>query len=168
MPRRPPPPFPDLQALLGDARRVAVVGAGSDLRGDDVAGVLVARRLAAWAAREGVRELAAFAAGAAPENFTGEIARHRPDLVVVVDAAHLGLEPGAVAVVDASKVAGVAFSTHMLPLPIFLDYLARTTGCRTLVLGIEIVQKDVLGPVSPPVERAVRRLAAAFRRRFAR
>jgi hydrogenase 3 maturation protease len=140
---------------------------GSDLRGDDVAGVLVARRLASCAARTGSDRVAAYAGGAAPENFTGEIVRFRPDLVVLVDAAHLGLEPGAVEVIDAERVGGLSFSTHMLPVPIFLDYLHKTIGCRSLVIGIDIVQKDVLAPVSRPVGAAVRRLVAAFRRALA-
>jgi hydrogenase 3 maturation protease len=147
---------------------VAVVGVGSDLRGDDVAGVLVARRLRAWAARTGTDRLAAFVGGAAPENFTGEIARFAPDLVALVDAAHLGRTPGAVELIPPDRVGGLAFSTHMLPAPIFLDYLRKTLGCRTIVLGIDLVQKDVLGPVSPPVERAVRRLVRAFQRALAR
>jgi hydrogenase 3 maturation protease len=143
---------------------VAVVGVGSDLRGDDVAGVLVARRLAAWAARTRSERVLALEGGAAPENFTGEIVRFEPDLVVLVDAAHLGREPGAVEVIAPERVGGLSFSTHMLPVPIFLDYLLRTIGCRTLVIGIDIVQKEVLAPVSPPVTRAVRRLVAAFQR----
>jgi hydrogenase 3 maturation protease len=127
-----------------------------------VAGALVARRLAAWARRTGSERLAAFVGGAAPENFTGEILRHRPDLLVLVDAAHLGNAPGAVEVIAPEAVGGLAFSTHMLPVPIFLDYVRGRCGCRTLVLGIDVVQKDVLAPVSPPVERAVRRLVRAF------
>ncbi len=150
--------------MLAGAARVAVIGVGSDLRGDDVAGVLVARRLAAWARRTGCDRLGAFMGGAAPENFTGEIVRFRPDLLVLVDAAHLGREPGAVEVIRPESVGGLAFSTHMLPVPIFLDYVRATCGCRTVVLGIDIVQKDVLAPISPPVERAVRRLVRGFQK----
>ena len=138
---------------------------GSELRGDDVAGVLVARRLAAWCARTGCERLAAFAAGAAPENFSGEILRFAPDCVVVVDAAHLpGREPGAVELIPRDAVEGVSFSTHMLPLPIFLDYLEKRGGCRSLVVGIQVEQKDVLARPSPAVSRAVRRLAGELRR----
>ena len=143
---------------------MAVVGVGSDLRGDDAAGVRVASRLAAWAARSGSTRLASFVGGAAPENFTGEIARHRPDCVVLVDAAHLGLEPGEVGLIAPEQVRGLAFSTHMLPVPILLDYLRATTGCRTVVVGIQVGQKDVLAPLTPAVARGVRRLVSALQR----
>jgi len=151
-----------LRGALAGARRVAVVGVGSDLRGDDAAGLRVAGRLAAWAARTGTRRLAAFVGGAAPENFTGEILRFAPDLVVLVDAAHLGRAPGELGLVAPEDVRGLAFSTHMLPVPILLDYLTASCGCRTLVVGIQVGRKDVLAPLTPAVARGVRRLAAAL------
>lgn len=125
--------------------------------------MLVARRLASWAARSGCDRLLAIAGGAAPENFTGEIVRFRPDLVVLVDAAHLGVGPGAVEAIPPERIGGLSFSTHMLPAPIFLDYLVKMTGCRTVVIGIDIAGKEVLAKVSRPVERAVRRIVAGVR-----
>jgi hydrogenase 3 maturation protease len=140
-----------------------VLGVGSELRGDDVAGVLVARRLAAWCARTGAARLAAFDGGAAPENLTGELARFAPDAVVLVDAAHLGRPPGTVELVPAERIGGLTFSTHMLPATIVLDYVRSTTGARTFVLGIQLGQKDVMAKPSPAVLSAVRRVVAAFR-----
>ena len=141
-----------------------MVGVGSSLRGDDAAGLRVATRLSAWAARTGTDRLAAFAGGAAPENLTGEISRYRPDCVVLVDAAHLGRAPGEVALVAPERVGGLACSTHRLPLPILLDYLRATTGCRTVVVGIQLGHEDVLAPLTPAVARGVRRLVAALQR----
>lgn len=145
-----------------------MLGVGSDLRGDDVAGVLVARRLAAWLAsarrprlRRG-RALAAFDGGAAPENVTGEIRRFAPDLLVLVDAAFLDRPVGAVEVVAPDRIGGLTFSTHMLPASFVLDYLSAATGCRALVLGIQIAQKDVLTAPVPAVRTAVGRLVKAF------
>ena len=143
-----------------------MLGVGSDLRGDDVAGVLVARRLARWAAgrprlRRG-KALAAFDGGAAPENLTGEIRRFAPDLLVLVDAAFLEVPVGTIEVVTPDRIGGLTFSTHMLPASFVLDYLTAVTGCRALVLGIQIAQKDVLARPVPAVEAAVRRLVKVF------
>ena len=52
----------------------------------------------------------------------------------------------------------------MLPVPILLDYLRATTGCRTVVVGIQVGRKDVLAPLTPAVARGVRRLVAALQR----
>jgi hydrogenase 3 maturation protease len=141
-----------------------VVGVGSDLRGDDAAGLRVAARLAAWARRTRSRRLAAFVGGAAPENFTGVISRFRPDCLVLVDAAHLGGAPGEVRLIAPEEVRGLAFSTHMLPVPIFLDYLRLTTGCRSVVVGIQVAQKDVLRPLTPAVARGVARVVGMLQR----
>jgi hydrogenase 3 maturation protease len=119
--------------------------------------------------RTGSTRLAAFAGGAAPENFTGEISRFKPDCVVLVDAAHLGpgRAPGEIDLIAPEQVGGLAFSTHMLPVPIFLDYLRATTGCRTVVIGLQVAQKDVLAPLTPAVAAGVRRLVSALRRAVA-
>jgi hydrogenase 3 maturation protease len=139
---------------------------GSELRGDDVAGVLVARQLKAWCSRTGSTRLAGFVGTSAPENLTGEIARFKPSWVVLVDAAHLEKEPGTVELVTREKIDGLSFSTHMLPAPIVLDYLEQTTGCRSLVVGIQLEQTGVLAKPSASVVSAVRRLVAAFQRDF--
>jgi len=121
--------------------------------------------MATWCARTRSRRLVAFDTGTAPENFSGEIIRSKPDCVIFLDAAHLpGREPGSVEIIPPEEIEGLSFSTHMLPAPIFLDYLEKATGCRSLVMGIQIEQKDVLAELSPSVKSAAHRLAAAFRR----
>lgn len=145
---------------------MAVLGVGSELRGDDVAGVLVARKLKAWCGRTHSKRLAAFAGTSAPENLTGEIARFSPSWVVMIDAAHLGREPGTVEIVTREKIGGLSFSTHMLPAPIVLDYLEKTTGCRSLVIGIQLEQTEVLAKPSKSVTGAVKRLVREFQRAF--
>jgi hydrogenase 3 maturation protease len=128
--------------------------------------VLVARKLRAWCGRTGSTRLAGFVGASAPENLTGEIARFKPSWVVLVDAAHLGREPGTVELVAREDVDGLSFSTHMLPAPIVLDYLERHTGCRSLVVGIQLEQTGLLAKPSASVTRAVRRLVSAFQRAF--
>ncbi len=65
-----------------------VVGVGNPLRRDDGAGVWVARQLA------GAPGWVTIPAGLALENVIGKIEKLPPKLVVVVDAAELGLPPG--------------------------------------------------------------------------
>jgi len=164
MPRRPPRTIPILAEALAGARRLAVLGGGSELRGDDFAGVLVARKLAAWAKRARVATLAGFEGYAAPEHLTGAIARFEPDRVLLVDAAHLGTHPGEVRILPLESIAGVSFSTHMLPEPIIHDYLAKSCGCSSVVLGIQPQQTEVCGPISSPVAEAIEAVVATVRK----
>lgn len=77
---------------INSGTRLAIVGIGSELRSDDAAGVLIARRLASrLPPRSNVLILDA---GAVPESFTGPLRRFQPSMVLLVDSANLGLEPG--------------------------------------------------------------------------
>jgi hydrogenase 3 maturation protease len=125
----------ELERELGTATRLAVLGVGSELRSDDVAGLLVARRLKARLGRR--RDLLFVEGGTAPENFTGEILGFEASHLVVVDCAELALEPGAIRLVPPEEIKGLSSSTHSLPLSIIISYLERHHPCQVLVIGIQ-------------------------------
>ena len=140
--------------------RVAIVGIGNELKGDDAAGVRVVRELARrMPATPGVLLIDA---GQAPENFTGPLRRFRPDLVVEVDAADHGAEPGAVAWVDWREADGLSASTHTLPPSVLASFPTRDLGCQVALLGIQPERLELNTPLSPQVERAVTGLAEAL------
>ncbi len=89
------------------------------MRSDDAAGLRVAAAVSAWAL-SGVHALEA---GPAPENCTAEIRRLHPTHLVIVDCANMGEAPGSIGVFEPSKIAGVSFGTHGLPLSVLADYL---------------------------------------------
>ena len=159
----------ELSRRLAGAGRVAVLGVGSDLRGDDIAGCQVARRIGARLARIDLRPgltVAVFHGGTAPENCTGAIKRFQPTHLVIVDAAHLERETGAVALIDPAHAPGVSISTHRLPMHVLLDYLGAFLTFETIVIGIQPGDLTYHRPPSPAVARAgaavVSALVAAF------
>jgi hydrogenase 3 maturation protease len=128
--------------------RVAILGIGSELHGDDAVGVLVARALkentrdrkppedsrpSAFTARE----LLVIEAGMAPEAFTGPLRRFAPDLVLMVDAAQLGEPPGTVRWFDWPEAEGLSASTHTLPPSVLAQYLVRELRCTVVLVGIQ-------------------------------
>ncbi len=66
--------------------RACLVGIGSDLRGDDSAGLMVVRQLLKHPHTE---NLLIIEGGPAPENVTGQIRAFHPELVILIDAAHM-------------------------------------------------------------------------------
>jgi hydrogenase 3 maturation protease len=80
--KRPKNLKPEFSAL-----RVAVVGVGNELNGDDAAGISVARNL--WADREIPACCFKIETGSLPENASGPLRRFHPDLVIFVDAAEI-------------------------------------------------------------------------------
>ncbi len=141
---------------------MAVVGIGSELRGDDAAGLLVARALIEWQARDGGHpSILALEAGAAPENMTGTLRRFAPDLILFVDAALSDEDtpPGAVAWIDWRKTAGLRSSTHTLPLHVIAQYLASELGCEVDLIGIQAGGVAFDAAASPVIQQAAQRVA---------
>lgn len=132
-------------------RRVAVVGVGHALRGDDAAGLALAERAAPLAGER----LLVLEAGPAPENVTGVLRRFKPELVLLVDAADLGETPGTVRWLSADDVEGLSATTHTMPLSMLAHYLEQELGCQVYLIGIQPGQNGIGQPLSAAVERAV-------------
>jgi hydrogenase 3 maturation protease len=144
--------------------RVAVVGIGHELRGDDAAGVAVARLLNRLAHSPSLQVIEA---GAAPENCCGLLFRFHPDLVLFVDAAQMGADPGTVRwlawdQIGSGDAAGFNVSTHTLPLPILANYLRVELACPVGLLGIQPADISLGDSLSPAVGLAVEATARAL------
>ncbi len=133
--------------------RVAVVGVGNTMRGDDGAGIVVVRALAERL--RGASDVLLIDGSTAPENFTGPLRRFRPDLVIEVDAAHLEQPPGTVAWVDWRDADGMSASTHTLPPSVLARFLTADLGCRVSLLGIQPATLEMGCGLSLEVEAAV-------------
>jgi len=134
--------------------RLVVVGVGSDLRGDDAAGVLIARRLA----EQESDRLRVVEGGTAPENYTSVVKAFDPDHVLLVDAVEFGGDPGEFKPVDPEALAQTSFSSHAYPLTLLTDYLERETGATITMLGIQPASIDESEDLSPAVETAIVRV----------
>jgi hydrogenase 3 maturation protease len=111
--------------------RVVILGVGNTLRGDDGAGPYLVKEL------ESEAGAVVLDCGEVPENFLGKVAENRPDNVLIIDAADLGANPGAVAVLEEEELAGTGWSTHRFPLKHFVSYLKADTGSNVTVVGIQ-------------------------------
>jgi hydrogenase maturation protease len=132
-----------------------VIGVGNEFRGDDAAGLIVARRLRERVARQAV----VLAWGDNPAGlldvWTG--AEH----AILVDTVVSGAKPGTVQRFDASTVplpASLAgSSTHALGVAEAIELaraLHRLPG-RIIVYGIEGSSFSAGAPLNPAVERAI-------------
>jgi hydrogenase maturation protease HycI len=146
--------------------RVALVGIGHELRGDDAAGVMLARAFSHLLEREGagVREkVLVIDAGPAPENHTGALRRFMPDLVLLVDAAELCALAGTVRWLAWQETSGLSASTHSLPLYMLAQYLSVELKCEVALLGIQPAVLTLGAALSPAVQRAVEEIVQALR-----
>jgi hydrogenase 3 maturation protease len=132
--------------------RLAVLGIGHELCGDDAVGVRLAGMLRPLVT--GNERLLVIEAGPAPENFTGPLRRFRPDLVLLVDAAQMDAGPGTIGWLDLQSVGGISASSHTLPLHILVSYLVAELGCQVALIGIQPEQTFADAPLTPSVQAA--------------
>jgi len=154
-----------LTIRLEGAKRVAVLGVGSDLRADDAAGILAAKALEdRRAGGKGAVRLKVFLGATAPENLTGEIKNFKPTHLVIVDTAEMRERPGTMLVLKGDDLSGgVTFSTHIMPPKILVRYFQESIGCEVVIVGIQPKTIEFGRPVSKEVASAAKALARAIR-----
>ena len=133
--------------------RAAIIGIGHELHGDDAAGVLLSRALKNRITKDS--RLLVIEAGQSPENFSGTLRRFRPHLVVMVDAAWMGSEPGIVQWLPWQEAGGTGILTHGLPIKDYSNYLATELDCEISLIGIQPANTSYLAPLSETVKSAI-------------
>jgi hydrogenase maturation protease len=141
-----------------------VIGVGNDLRGDDAAGLLVARKLTGICGND-LRVVECEGEPVALLDMWQGCER-----AIIVDATQSGVAPGTIRRIAAHAgplppgLAGT--STHLLGVAEAVE-LARALGrlpARTIVYGIEGATFDTGSPLSEVVQAAVERVATAISR----
>lgn len=138
--------------------KVAVLGMGQPLRGDDAVGPIVARDLNRSLA--GNESVLVADTGPAPENFTGPIRRFAPDLVLLIDAAQMDEPGGKIHFLDRRACSGLSASTHTLPPSVIAEYLGQEVGCEVALLGVQPDHTDLGSGLSDVVRSAANRVVA--------
>lgn len=125
-----------------------LLGIGNPLGRDDALGFRLAERFQApgWTAipSYGV------------ENVLGTVAKLQPELVVVVDAAEMGLPPGSIRRLPLRGSPAMLGSTHGLPLALLLSLCGVA---QVVLIGVEPKDRGWGEGLSPEVEAALTRLS---------
>ena len=141
-----------------------VLGIGNRLGGDDAAGTCVVDMLNQRRHKTKAllpTEIMAIDAGTAPESYTSVIRQHRPDLLILVDAADMGLPPGALRTITAEKISILSFSTHHMPLSMFVSYVEEFCG-KVLIVGVQPERTETGERISEAVRKSAKKLAEAI------
>lgn len=137
--------------------RVAVLGVGNTLRGDDAFGIVLIQRL-----KEQGLPLLAVDAGTVPENHVAVVAKFEPDSVLLADCLDHGGVPGDTVLLPGDELTGEVVSTHGFPLSMLMDEIARRTGATVRLLGVQPADLTMGGELTPPVQAALDRLESLF------
>jgi len=124
----------NLKNWLSNAQRVVVAGIGNPLRKDDFVGVEIVRNLL----NKVSQSVYLIECETVPESFMEPITDFKPTHILIIDAALLNLKPGSSKLIEPGQMMRQsAISTHALPLRIFCEYLAKTTGAKIALLLIQ-------------------------------
>jgi hydrogenase 3 maturation protease len=141
----------ELARWLSNAKKVVILGVGSQLRSDDALGLEIIRRLEGRI-RDHVRLLEG---GTVPENYTQVIREFGPTHILMIDAAQLNQEPGYTRLISANKIFGIPTSTHSIPLNMLAEYLKKSTNAKIALLGIQPKSLQFGEELSQEVKAAV-------------
>lgn len=142
--------------------RAAIVAIGNILRGDDGLGPKLVELLKARLVNAHL-----FDCGTAPENYIFPILSAPCDTIVLVDAADLRLEPGAIKVFGIDEITNVSFSTHNPSPRLFTDLLKTGKDNLTIfVISIQPKTTQLGAPISAEVLDSLDLLTDIFSESF--
>ncbi|MTB65611.1 hydrogenase maturation peptidase HycI [Providencia sp. wls1943] len=125
-----------------------MLAVGNSMMGDDGAGPMLfdlmqETPIDGWVAING---------GSSPESVSHQVRALKPERLLIVDAADIGLAPGEIRVIDPDDIAEMfIMSTHNLPLNFLIDQLKEDVG-EIIFLGI---QPDLVGFYMPMNDKVV-------------
>ncbi len=149
--------------------KVLVLAVGNTMNGDDGVGAYIVehinRNLAEIdekrkkkGSKKSCEEIMAIDCGTTPENYTSIVRRQKSDKLVLVDAAEMGLAPGAYRIITPERMGVMTMSTHNMPLSLFVSYVSQF--CReVLLLGIQLKGMNLNTALSSELRMAGEELA---------
>ena len=145
----------ELKNWLADSERIVVAGIGNPIRTDDFVGVKIVQDLNGKVSER----VYLLECETVPESFMQEIVDLKPSHVLLIDAAVLGLKPGEIRLVFPEQVADFpAVTTHVLPLRIFCEYIAKMTEAKIALLLIEPENTEFGEGLTPEVQATAEKI----------
>ena len=139
-----------------NGKKLAILGVGNPLRGDDGIGPALVDRL------QGRIGGTLINAGDVPENYLDVVRVARPDVVLIVDAVELGTKPGDVALVEIEQLGGVIATTHNTSLAPVAQMIRAETGADVFVVAIQPATSSLGAPMSSEVNATLEYLDKWF------
>ena len=134
--------------------QMLVVGVGNPMRGDDVAGLVLAERVAEKLKLEYLR------CEEVPENYVGKMLDDPADTILLVDAVDMKQAPGEIGLLAPDELADNGISTHNCSVGLLAKVLAGVKDKQMLILGIQPQNLGWGQPLTPQVSEAIDRFVA--------
>jgi hydrogenase 3 maturation protease len=145
----------ELVKWFSDFERVVIAGIGNPIRMDDYVGVKIVQGLRGKVSDS----IMLIECETVPESYIQQIIDFNSTHILLIDAAVLGLDPGESRLINPKQLADFpAFSTHMLPLRIFCEYLTKAIEAKIALLLIEPKKTDFGEELSLEIRNSTKNL----------
>lgn len=143
-------------------KKLAVLGVGSELRGDDGVGPYLSEKLSSFNSES----FLSINGDLVPENFTRDLKKFRPDNIIIIDAAFMEKSAGDIEIVRINDLIGISFSSHSMPLSVLGKYLLQEIGANVYILGIQAINIDFGSEISLEVREAANKIFEMIKERI--
>jgi len=130
-----------------------LLGIGSELQGDDGIGTMLANEFKELNKEDWL----SLPCETVPENFAGVVEREKPKLLVIVDAADMGIAIGEFRILQKENLNSVVVGTHGFPLKYLVERLEKSSE-KILFIGIQPGKIKFEESISSEVETAKKKL----------
>ena len=144
-----------LKKILAN-KRIVIVGIGNKLRSDDGFGPILIARL------KGGKDIHLIDAGTAPESFLGPIINSKPEVVIILDVADSGSEPGRIDILNKDDILKIGFSTHDASPSMFIEFLENSLNADIYMVAVQPKSLEFGEVLSKEVEEAINKLERIF------
>jgi hydrogenase 3 maturation protease len=148
-----------LKDFISDAKRIAILGIGNDLRTDDGLGPFIVNSLCLDDSRIMIENV-----GSVPEGFAHPLAKFGAERVIMIDAADMQKPPGHIELVTKDRIGGISISTHSMPLSFLMMYLEQETGGKTILLGVQPKSIQFGEGLNPEIKEVAEKIITSLER----
>ena len=147
-----------LVKFIADAKKIAVLGVGNDLRSDDGLGLVIVDGLKHMQGPNLLVENV----GSVPEAFASNLTDFGAEKVIMVDAADMLRPPGHIELITKDRIGGITISTHRMPLSLLMQYLEDRTGAQTILLGVQPKNIEFGEGLSPEIQTVTEKIISTL------
>ena len=92
--------------------------------------------------------------GTAPENYISKLRSDKPEILIVIDTAEMGLKAGSVRVLNFEEIGGETVTSHGIPISVLLEQFIKNKTIDIFFIGIQPKQANLGEPLSEEVKAA--------------
>ena len=133
---------PVVSGIKTSKRKIQLWGVGNTLLGDDAVGPMISV------------QLGGIDCGTTPENYISKLRKEEPEILIIIDAAEMGLKAGSVRVLNFGEISGEIVTSHGIPLSVLLEQFYKSKVTDIIFIGIQPKQTNPGEQLSTEVRAA--------------